>query len=214
MNKRWDIIPGVTVTQEDDGRVHWESGATIDADGANGQNGNRFAYRLDNQGLDDIHGSAGYPDYGWRNVLLNDGAGHPLTDANGNCYSSTTYYWPGHPVATRYVDATAVPYVVVNPILRMAAEGIVIGCNAIVTWNGSQIDAVGADIGVRSRIGEISIAAATALGFQNSNPRNGGVDSGVLFEFWPGQPATINGETYRLQPAGLPCPATQTRLSI
>jgi hypothetical protein len=38
-------IGKVQVTQEADGRVHWTSGANIDADGANGQNGNPFAYR-------------------------------------------------------------------------------------------------------------------------------------------------------------------------
>jgi hypothetical protein len=30
-------IKGVQVFQEDDGRVHWTSGAAVDADGANGQ---------------------------------------------------------------------------------------------------------------------------------------------------------------------------------
>jgi hypothetical protein len=49
-------------------------------------------------------------------------------------------------------------------------------------------------------IGELSIAAAEQLGIPSS-PRHGGVNSGVLFEFWPGQPAKVNGEDYDLQPA-------------
>src|ERR1700722_5852131 len=68
-------IGGIPVTQDDDDRVHWQSGAAIDADGANGQNGNGFAYRYPtNDGLDDIHGSAGYPNGSWQDVLVNDGA--------------------------------------------------------------------------------------------------------------------------------------------
>ena len=196
-----DPIQGITIVQEDDGRVHWRSHATIDADGANGQNGNPFAYRLDNKGLDDIHASAGYPSGGWKNVLINDGAGHPLTDADGNCFSSTTYSWPGRTVATRYVDATFVAYVVVNPIIRIQARGVVIGCKARLTYKNTSIDAVVADVSERSAVGELSIAAGEALGFKDATARDGGVDSGVTYEFWPGTAAVVNGETYLLQPA-------------
>ena len=48
-------------------------------------------------------------------------------------------------------------------------------------------------------IGELPIAAAKALQFQNTSSRNGGVSNGVHFEFWPGQAATVNGELYVLQ---------------
>ena len=44
-------------------------------------------------------------------------------------------------------------------------------------------------------------AAAKSLGIP-SNPRHGGVNSGVLFEIWPDQPAKVNGETYDLLGAG------------
>jgi len=192
-------IDGVPVYQDDTGRVYWESGADIDADGANGQNGNPFAYRLDNKGLDYLS-DAGWPDGGWQNVLIDDGSGHPLTDGDGNCYSSTTYVWPDRPVQTRYVDATAVPYIVVNPIVRMETTGVVIGCKAKVTYNGKSVDAVVVDVGPRDKIGEISIAAAQALGIPDS-AKYGGVNSGVQYEMWPGQAATVNGETYVLEPA-------------
>jgi hypothetical protein len=194
-------IRGIQVIQDDDDRVHWQSGAAIDADGANGQNGNPFAYRYPtNDGLDDIYGSAGFPHGSWEDILVNDGSGRPLTDGDGNAYSQTTYTWPGRSIAARAVDATAVAYVVVNPHVRLNAKGVVIGSKAVVTYQGKSVDAVVADVSGPYDIGEISIAAAQALGIAPS-PRHGGVGSGVQFEFWPGTAATINGETYLLQRA-------------
>lgn len=192
-------IKGVKVTQDDDGRVHWISGAAIDADGANGQNGRPFAYRADNKGLDNYH-NAGWPNAGWRNVLIDHGDGTPTSDGHGNWYSSTTYAWPGRPLPTRYVDAATVPYVVVNPLVRKHAAGVVIGCRARVTYKTKEILAVVADVSGVGDIGELSIAAAEALGIPES-PRSGGVNSAVAFEFWPGTPAEVDGETYVLQPA-------------
>jgi hypothetical protein len=194
-------IQGIPVTQDDDDRVYWQSRAAIDADGANGQNGNPFAYRYPtNDGLDDIYASAGYPSGSWQNVLVNDGSGRPLTDGTGNAYSQTTYAWPGRLIGTRWVDATAVAYVVVNPTVRQNAKGVVIGSRAVVTYQGKSVDAVVADVSGPTGVGEISIAAAQVLGIPPS-PRTGGVDSGVQFQFWPGTPAVVNGETYLLQPA-------------
>ncbi|HWW75114.1 MAG TPA: hypothetical protein VNZ44_06955, partial [Pyrinomonadaceae bacterium] len=40
------------ITEEDDGRVHFLADADIDADGANGQNGHRPAYKADDTGSD------------------------------------------------------------------------------------------------------------------------------------------------------------------
>jgi hypothetical protein len=195
------IINGIAVVQEPDGRVHWQSGAAVDADGANGQNGNPFSYREDGAGLDN-NKNAGWPNKSWRDVLIDNGHGHPTDDGHGNWYSSTTYAWKGRPLATRYVDSTAVAYIVVNPIVRRQARGVVIGCKARATYKGVSVNAVVADVSGGANIGELSIAAAKALNFNNSSPRNGGVDSGVLFEFWPGQAATVNGELYELHPAG------------
>jgi hypothetical protein len=192
-------IRGVPVTQDDNGRVHWQSGAAIDADGANGQNGNPFAYRYPtNDGLDDIHASAGFPNGSWQDVLVDNGNGQPLTDVDGNAYSRTTYFWPGQPIATRAVDATAVPYIVVNPHVRRNARGVVIGSRARVTYQENSVEGVVADVSAPNDIGEISIAAARALDIP-SDPRRGGVDGGVQFEFWPNTPAEINGEIYKLE---------------
>lgn len=208
--KTWKIARK-TVTQETDGRVHWISGAPVDVDGANGQNGKPWAYRLDNKGLD-LLANAGWPRKSWRNVLIDDGAGHPQTDEHGNCYSSTTYRWRNRPLATRYVDATTVAYIVVNPIVRVGARGIVIGCKGQITWQGITIPAVVADVSGRADLGEASMAAIEQLVRASKryneaaiqrliSPRTGGLSGGVTFEFWPGQAAKINGETYELQAA-------------
>lgn len=192
-------IKGVKVVQEPDGRVHWSCGATIDADGANGQNGNPFAYRADNQGLDD-YANAGWPKGDWHNVLLDHGNGQPTDDGQGNWYSQTTYAWKGRPIATRYVDSSAVPYMVVNPIVRRKAVGIVIGCRGRLTYKKTSIDVVVADVSGSKDIGEISIRAAQLLGIPHS-PRKGGVTKGVDFEMWPGSAALVDGEIYELQRA-------------
>jgi hypothetical protein len=195
------VIKGITVVQDSDGRVHWQSGAAVDADGANGQNGNPFAYRADDTGLDAL-ANAGYPNKGWRDVLIVDPAtDEPKDDGNGNWYSGTTYAWKGRPVETKYVDSTAVPYVVVNPRVRMKAKGVVIGCKARITYKTKKVDAVVADVSGGADIGELSVAAAEKLGIPSS-PRHGGCNSGVTFEFWPGKAATVNGEVYELHPAG------------
>lgn len=189
----------VAVTQDESGRVHWISGAAIDADGANGQNGNPFAYRADNRGLDD-YSNAGWPDRGWRNVLIDSGDGQPHGDDDGNWYSRTTYAWKDRPMATRYVDASSIPYMVVNPIVRLKAVGVAIGCRGRITHRGRSVEVVVADVSGASSIGEMSIAAARRLGIPSS-PRNGGVARGVTFEMWPGCAAVVDGETYELQRA-------------
>lgn len=212
-------IKDITVTQDADAsrRVWWTSDCAVDVDGANGQNGKPFAYRLDDKGLD-LLANAGYPSQSWRNVLIDDGAGHPQTDGHGNCYSSTTFRWPDKGLAQRYVDAATVPYLVVNSIVRVAAKGIVIGCKGQMTWRGVSIPVVVADVSGPHDLGEASMAAVEALlrkynetvkpeeRYPESmiqkliSPRRGGI-ADVLFEFWPGQPAVVNGVVYPLQRA-------------
>ncbi len=189
---------GHSVVQDDDGRVFWTSGADVDADGSNGQAGHSFAYREDDKGLDAL-ANAGWPN-NWQNVLIDHGDGVPTSDGKGNWYSSTTYAWPGRPIPKRYVDASSVPYIVVHPVVRAKAVGIVIGCRGRITYKRKTIDAVVADVSGGATFGELSIAAAEVLGIPSS-PRSGGVQSGVLFEFWPGSAAIVNGEIYVLQHA-------------
>src|SRR5438128_12519229 len=96
-------VKGITVLQEDDGRVHWQGGAAVDADGSNGQNANPFAYRKDDKGLDAL-ANAGYPNRIWRDVLVPERqTGKPKDEGNGNWYSKTTYEGKGSTVETLYV---------------------------------------------------------------------------------------------------------------
>ena len=201
MNRLIATIQNVTVYQDESTfRVFWTSGAAVDADGANGQVGKHFAYRYpSNDGLDTLS-DAGWPNLSWTDVLYNDGSGHPLTDGYGNAYSKTSYTWRGATVAERAVDACSVPYVVVNPHVRSNARGVVMGCRAVVSHAGKSVEAVVADVSGGNDIGEISVAAAEALGI-NPSPRTGGVDSGVDFQLYPGTAAVINGVAYLLQPA-------------
>jgi|SRR5215469_5043187 len=193
-------IHGVNVVQDKEGNVLWTSGADIDADGANGQAGGPFAYRYpDDDGLDRLS-NAGWPYPGWWDVLYEDGDGHPLTDGNGNAPSKTSLILPGN-VAFRAVDAWSVPYVVVNPHVQRNAAGVVLGCLSRVSYGARSTLAVVADVGPSSRIGEISVAAARALGIPDS-AISGGVDSGVSYTLYPGKAAVINGVTYPLQRAG------------
>jgi hypothetical protein len=201
MNRIIATIRGIPVYQDESTfRVFWTSGAAVDADGANGQVGKHFAYRYpSNDGLDTLS-DAGWPNLSWTDVLYNDGSGHPLTDGNGNAYSKTSYTWHGVTVAQRAVDACSVAYVVVNPHVRLNARGVVMGCRAVVSHAGKSVEAVVADVSGGNDIGEISVAAAEALGI-NPSPRTGGVDSGVEFQLYPGTAAVINGVVYLLQPA-------------
>lgn len=200
-------IAGVTVTQDSRKRVEFTAGAQIDADGANGQSViegiAKWAYKLDNTGLEDLR-NGGYPNGGWRNIFPTNGS-KPVILPGGYMPSMTTYAWAGRTDndPNKWVDSYGVPYIVVPPQVRRSAKGVVIGCKAIATnlKNGRTVECVVADIGPTNKIGELSIAAARALGI-NSNPRTGGTSEKIIkYELFPGKAAKINGEKYNLIPA-------------
>ena len=119
--------------------------------------------------------------------------------SRGLLASMTWYHHPGKLLTdpAAYVDAETVPYLVVPPIVVKRTRGIVRGCKARATFRGKSVDCVVADRGPANRIGELSIAAARALGLPSS-PRNGGTEQPeVLYELWPGMPAP----GFVLQPA-------------
>lgn len=164
------------------------------------------AYHPDNRsGLDDLRNAGGPGN--WYGVVT--GAdGRPIVQtsndpAPGFHVSATSYEWPefGKNDPRRYVDAEHVPYIVVSPLIRNAAKGVVLGCKARVHCNGKSVDAVVADIGPRKKIGELSIAAAAAVGIPPSARAGGEERQVVEYEFWPGVPAVVNGVTYPLIPA-------------
>lgn len=193
-------LEGCEVRQQPSGRIYFKADADIDADGCNGQSG-QWAYKKDNTGLEDLK-NAGYPNTNWyKDILVCDANDQPIVYSGGGIASRTAYEWidQSSPLM-RYVDSYSVPYIVVSPKIRNPAKGIVLGCLARVTYNGNSVDCVVADIGPLRKVGEISMAAARIVGM-NWNPRNGGVDSGVSYEIFPGTTADIDGVLYDLLPA-------------
>jgi len=212
MSKTLCILEGVEVIQDADLRVSFVADADIDADGANGQNGGKPAYKSDNGGSEALANGGMKIEGGhvvfaepWGKDIVLQKDGRPLVLADGVIPSRTSYKFTGRsetdPAA--YVDAETVPYIVVSPAIRNAAKGVVLGCKARVTntANGKSVDAVVADIGPRKKIGELSIAAARAIGIPSS-PRTGGEDQKTIkYELWPDTAASVNGVDYDLMPA-------------
>lgn len=188
-----------SIMEDPDGRVHFVADADIDADGANGQNGKPWAYRVDDTGSESlangglaIVGNKVICKFGWaRSVVLLDVDNQPKIFPGGNIASVTWYRDRSKATSdpTAYVDAETVPYIVVPPIIVQRTKGIVRGCRAKVTYRGKSVNCVVADLGPANKIGEISIAAARALGI-TASPRSGGVAGAfVQYELWPSQSA-------------------------
>jgi hypothetical protein len=188
------------IVEDDDGRVHFMADADIDADGANGQNGGPAAYKSDdsgteflaNGGMKIVAGKVVCAHEWARDIVLLDTNNEPKVFPGGVIASTTWYQVPGKarndPAA--YVDAETIPYIVVPPLIVQQTAGVVRGCKARVTWNGRSVDCVVADKGPRGKIGELSIAAARAVGLPSS-PKNGGTEKQVvLYELWPGTAAS------------------------
>lgn len=190
-------IHGVTVTQDNTNVVRFTTGMNIDADGA------PTAYSLIHNALD-VVADAGYPNKSWRDVLVEDpkNPSKPFVDPQGYLVSMTTYKNLGFADTDHasWVDASTVPYSVINPIVRQKCKGVCIGCLVFVSYNGLTVEAVCADVSGENSIGEGSIALAKMLGIPSS-ALNGGVSHGVNFAFHCGVPALINGKQYQLQAA-------------
>ncbi|WP_152033842.1 hypothetical protein [Paracidovorax avenae] len=209
-------------------RVWFNAGATIDADGANGQFGGPVAYNNRDEGSDLLQnggmmirrgsgkpvqpgdqGQAVLDEHGQVVEKIVPGTGEVVEipdkkaqavldklgkirifEPGGVVRSPTSYRFPGtNPEdLNAYVDAETVPYVVVFEAIIKGTKGKVMGCRARLSYNGSAVDCVVADASSGERAGEISIAAARALGIRHS-PRNGGIPGHeILYEIWPGQP--------------------------
>ena len=99
------------------------------------------------------------------------------------------------------INAQQVPYVVIPiGILNMVGPiglGCLVTCTHILT--GKAGSGVLADLGPRSKVGEISPAMARLLGI-DPNSRTGGESRNVIrYELHIGVPAVIDGVTYALQ---------------
>jgi hypothetical protein len=195
------------IHEDDDGRVHFTADADIDADGANGQFGARAAYMADDSGSDFlanggmaiVNGKVICAKPWARDVVILGDDNQPKVFANGVIASMT---WYRHRDKARddpssYIDSETVPYVVVPPLIVQKTKGVVRGCRAQVSYNGKSVECVVADKSGKTSIGEISIAAARALGI-NPSPRNGGLGNPIVhYEIWPGQAAP----GFELQPS-------------
>lgn len=158
----------------------------IDADGAPN------AYHPEDKGLDLIK-HAGRPG-DWQGIIT-DSHGQPLIqgpqDPYPGYYISQTSLFDKTKKRTdprRYVDARAIPYIVLpgDPRLK-EASGVRPGDFAAVinTRNRRMAFAIFADQGPRGKIGEGSIALAELLQIPSS-PRTGGIDGDVVYVVFPG----------------------------
>ena len=205
-----DTIEGCEIRLEDgpEGeKVTFTADADIDADGANGQNGARAAYKEDDNGSEALanggmgirHGEVvGVADWFRDIVVVEDEK--PKIFPGGVIVSKTAYHIGGKQDDTpeRYVDSETVPYVVVPPVIIQKTQGVVRGCFARLTYKGKSVDCMVGDVGPRKKIGEISIAAARAVDMPAS-PRSGGEENKIVkYEIFPGRKATINGVVYPL----------------
>jgi hypothetical protein len=171
----------------------YESGMTIDADGAPN------AYHPDNSGIDDLE-NAGAPGH-WEG-LAKDAQGEPFIQGPNDPFPG--YYVSETALAdrskaindpTRYVDASKIPFVVLPGGLARQL-GARVGDFAVVfnERNGKSSYAIFGDVGPYDRIGEGSVSLAENLGIR-SDARNGGTWRGVLYLVFPGsgegRPRTI-----------------------
>ncbi|MGF6513014.1 hypothetical protein ABH912_000480 [Pseudomonas sp. BT76 TE3572] len=188
--------PECEIWEDDDLRVFYTADADIDADGANGQNGALAAYMIGDQGSDYLENGGMYEkngkvyctEQGNDDIAILDDDGHPRIYAGGIVGCKTSYRDPAKSESdlSAYVDAATVPYIVVPKQVVRNTQGIVLGCLARASYKGKSVDCVVADTSSEKKVGELSIAAAEALGIKSS-PRNGGTDDpNILYELWPG----------------------------
>ena len=162
----------------------FESGMTIDADGAPNAYGPPGT-----SPLDDLS-SAGWPGHWWG--LVTDNNGNPIVQGDDDpapgYYVSTTALVdrskaPENP--RRYVDATEIPYIALPKSVQRALPALQLSDFAIVLNGGESSGAFFADIGPEGKLGEGSIELAQELGI-DSDARTGGTKQGVVYLVFAG----------------------------
>jgi hypothetical protein len=128
--------------------------------------------------------------------ICNDGSGPDYDDPS---YQSQTAYYNGG----KFLNADEDYYIVIPPQVRSMVTQTVMGCQARMTnlttakWSA----AVTGEIGPDDKTGEAAYVLAKAL-----NPKithNTGDSKRIyLYELWPGIPAVVGAEKYKLEPAG------------
>jgi hypothetical protein len=102
----------------------------------------------------------------------------------------------------RALNAYQVPFVVVPPLVCQKTRGMVLGSECLITHTLTrrQVLCVVGDMGPTSKIGELSVAAARAIGVP-SNPVTGGESRKIIdYEIRVGKAAVISGVRYALKP--------------
>lgn len=189
----WMKYSGDQLVKGHDGNfyMYQTSYKAIDADGAPN------AYHPDNIGLDHL-ANAGYPNKGWKNVLVVDPKQpqkpfvQTTGDFKGYFLSKTTLEDKSKPPtdSKRYVNSVEIPYIVF-PGNFYSLKGTGLKGDIGYAYNAKTKKSsafVFADIGPKSApLGEMSIALAERLGGINVNPRNGsGLPSGdILYIVFP-----------------------------
>lgn len=131
----------------------------------------------------------------WEGKADIDGDGVGLSHGDPGYQSDTRLHYKG-----KALNSDTDYYAVAPPELVEGVEGIVIGCSVTLEYLGSKVNCVCGDLGPRGKAGEISIAAAGALGIPRS-PISGGVSKGVSYTFRPGIAAIAQGRQYDLSPS-------------
>lgn len=185
--------------------IMFTAGAMVNADGS------PRCYHPDNTGLD-YTANGGSPGNWWGVETHNmKSSGEPVIQSG----SKPKQPWKGYYISTtakirgqygpkdvrRYIDSETIPHVTLPPQVIKAVPPIFLGClcHLMNLETGLECDAVLADIGPKNKIGEISIAAAAALGI-NPSPKKGGTSKKIIqYQIFPGVPAVVNGETFTLQ---------------
>lgn len=180
-------------------RVAFGGDADIDADGANGQNGAVAAYRVDNKGSEALANGGMTLRNGkvvcakpWARDIVILGKDNEPRVFPGGVIASRTWYRDRTKAVddpSAYLDSETVPYIVVPPLIVHGVAGVVCGSLARASYGGKSVFGVVGDLGPRTKVGEMSIAMARALGIASS-PRNGGLEKpNVYYELWPGKAA-------------------------
>jgi hypothetical protein len=178
--ERWLTYEGVDVFRVGRSAYTYKtSHVALDADGS------PRAYNPGDTGLD-ANANAGYPNKGWRSVLVADphDPGRPYVQQSGPTrgyfVSKTSLHDPSpHVQATdpvKYVDSESFPYIVFPggfyAIKGTGGWGDVVMARALAT--GAESAAIIADGGpTKAPLGEMSLRLAASLGGHNPNPRTG-----------------------------------------
>jgi N-acetylmuramoyl-L-alanine amidase len=113
----------------------------------------------------------------------------------------TAYY--SNTTNNGYLNGDTVPYIVIPPLIRSKTKGVVMGCQGVIsnTDNGENTPAICGEIGPDDKLGEASCEGARRVGL-DGNPNHGGTDNKIIkYVIWTDVPATVDGITYKLQPA-------------